>query len=93
MYIDLVDEGFKKLKEFYTAKQPVFMKYATECSRILYRDFELNKEYDLVMANRKMKKLSVPVPFGIDPAFVAVPIPFTIDPSFIPVPVPFDIVG
>ena len=41
LYLDIVDEGFRKLKEYYTNKLPVFMKYATDCSKVLYRDDKL----------------------------------------------------
>lgn len=45
LYIDLVDEGFKQLKEYYSHKLPVFMKYATSCNKILYRDSELDRSF------------------------------------------------
>ena len=93
MYIDLVDEGFKKLKEYYSYKQPVFLKYATECSRILYRDYDLEKEYQRVMAHRKaiLATMGVTPPFTIDPDYYTIPaaayqqpisVPFTINPGF-----------
>ena len=46
LYLDIVDEGFRKLKEFYTFRLPVFMKYATKCSKVLYRDYDLNQRYE-----------------------------------------------
>ena len=45
LYIDIVDEGFKQLKEYYTHKLPVFMKYATSCNKILYRDIDLDRSF------------------------------------------------
>lgn len=45
LYIDIVDEGFRQLKEYYTHKLPVFMKYATSCNKILYRDIDLDRSF------------------------------------------------
>ena len=46
IYLDIVDEGFKKLKEFYSYRLPVFMKYATSCSRVIYKDNDLNAQFE-----------------------------------------------
>ena len=70
LYIELVDEGVKKIKEFYSFKQSVFMKYAKECVRIIYRDQELKDEYTKIMRNRKRleklkKDMTVKCPYYI----------------------------
>lgn len=54
VYLDIVDEGFKKLKEFYTYRLPVFMKYATSCSRVIYKDNDLNQKYEQYHSEREV---------------------------------------
>ena len=46
VYLDVIDEGFKKIKEFYSFRLPVFMKYATSCSRVLMKDNDIDKKYE-----------------------------------------------
>lgn len=54
VYLDIVDEGFKKLKEFYSFRLPVFMKYATSCSRVIYKDNDLNRKYEQYHSEREV---------------------------------------
>ena len=59
LYIDMVDEGFKQLKEYYSHKLPVFMKYATSCNKILYRDIDLDKSFREHFAERNKSQAPI----------------------------------
>ena len=67
LYIDLVDEGFKKLKEFYANRNKVFMKYATECSDIVYRDMDIEARYQKYKRLRSIPPWSIKIPAKIEP--------------------------
>ena len=61
LYIDIVDEGFRQLKEYYTHKLPIFMKYATSCNKILYRDIDLDRSFREHFGQRNQTPTQVPV--------------------------------
>lgn len=67
LYLDVVDEGFKKLKEYYMNKLPVFMKYATNCSRVLYKDNHLREMFNFY------KSLRISDPPHIAPWDIVIP--------------------
>lgn len=46
LYIDIVDMGFKVLKEYYAYRYPVYEKYANECRSYIYNDMKLKTDYD-----------------------------------------------
>ena len=60
LYIELVDEGFKSLKDYYSHKLPIFMKYATSCNKILYKDLDLDRSFRDHYAERHKPKSVVP---------------------------------
>ena len=63
LFIELVDEGFKKLKEYLANKMPVYMKYATSVKKVIYRDYDMNEAYDRYVNSRT--RILVKPPFDI----------------------------
>lgn len=53
IYIELVDLGFKKIRDYYYSKLPIFNKYATGTSDMIIDQYELeNRAYKLASENR-----------------------------------------
>ena len=60
LFIELVDEGFKKLKEYHANKMPVYMKYATSVKKVIYRDFDIDQGFNKWTSIRSKPKLIEP---------------------------------
>lgn len=52
IYVELVDMGFKHLRNFYYAKQPVFQKYATKTSDYFMDNYELSRRAEKIEDSR-----------------------------------------
>jgi hypothetical protein len=52
-YIEAVDRGFKAIKGYYRAKQPVFDKYATSCTDVFLSDKDLNEQYTRIIDKKQ----------------------------------------
>ena len=53
LYIELVDLGFYKIKQYYYSKLPVFNKYATSVNDININQLELEERYYNIIRNRE----------------------------------------
>ena len=85
LFIELVDEGFKKLKEYLANKMPVYMKYATSVKKVIYRDYDMNMAYKKHMEARTPKLIDPP--FKIDMEYLnkkeLIDPPFKIDMDYL----------
>lgn len=52
MYVELVDMGFKYIKNFYLSKLPVFNKYASSTEHLFIDSYELNARYNRLKEDR-----------------------------------------
>lgn len=55
-YIEIVDDGFRKISRFYNAKKPIFKKYATECREIKIHLNDLQERADHLYKIRESVK-------------------------------------
>ena len=55
LYIELVDLGFYKIKQYYYSKLPVFNKYATSVNDININQLELEERAYNIIRNRERK--------------------------------------
>ena len=53
MYIELVDMGFRYIRNFYYHKLPVFNKYAKDVSDTTMETYEINKRVEEIMRSRE----------------------------------------
>ena len=62
LYLDLVDHGFYQTKNYYSAKKPIFSKYAKSCKDIHMSDEEINQRYDdIIQKYQQYKVMCMPV--------------------------------
>ena len=87
LYIELVDMGFKQIKNFYYSKLPVFNKYASSTEDVMIDQYELDKRTEKLEDKREKKKSMSPFTFH-DERFFTYPVekkviqPFTFDPNW-----------
>lgn len=63
MYIELVDMGFKSIRNFYYDKLPIFNKYASSVSDTIIDQYELDKRAAVLENSRARKLLLYPIKF------------------------------
>lgn len=60
-YVEIVDIGFRRIRDFYNSKRTVFNKYALETSEVLLDNIALNAKVNLILNERDRiyKKLNI----------------------------------
>lgn len=62
LYIDIVDQGFYFTKKYYSAKKPIFSRYAKSVKDIVMSDEEIDKRCEEIrIKNGKYKVMCMPV--------------------------------
>ena len=63
VYIELVDLGFRKIRDYYYSKLKIFNKYATETSDTVIEQYELDRRSEIIRQRQEEKVSKSPIYF------------------------------